>query len=178
MKSLLMLLALLTLPGIAAAQTPVTKETANAYFNNCLQQPAQGMSAETKQYMCACTAAKMQESMTVEDIRTMPQQSAAGRLATNKMIIEVYAPCIEYPARDHYYLTCMNNPQSKNYTKNVQGMCSCLGTQVATYLKQNAKSELSRILKRTPNITDPMAALTNDPAFTRYAQTKMMGCVR
>lgn len=162
----------------AAAQTKVTKETANAYFNNCINQPAQGMSVETKQYMCACTAAKMQESMTVEDIKTMAQQSAAGRLATNKMIINVYAPCIEYPARDHYYTNCMNDPKSKNYTSNVQGMCACLGTQVASYLKQNAKNEFSRILSRTPNITDPMSALTNDPAFMNFAQRKLMACVR
>lgn len=178
-KSVVALIALLifTIPA-AQAQTKISPEMANAYFNNCLNQPAQGMSAETKQYMCACTSAQMQKSMTVEDIRTMAQQSQAGRNATNKMIINVYAPCIEYPARDHYYSTCMNNPQSKSLTSNVQGLCSCLGNQVATYLKQNASTEFARILKRTPNITDPMQALTSDPAFTRYAQSKMVGCIR
>lgn len=178
-KSVVALLALLifTIPA-AHAQTKVTPEMANAYFNNCLNQPGPGMSSETKQYMCACTSAKMQESMTVEDIRTMAQQSTAGRLATNKMIINVYAPCIEYPARDHYYSTCMNNPQTKNLTKNVQGLCTCLGSQVAGYLKQNAKKEFTRILSRTPNITDPMTALTNDPAFTQFAQGKLMACIR
>lgn len=178
-KQVIACLAFLIFTTVAAhAQTPVTKETANAYFSNCLQQPSPGMSDQTKQYMCACTAAQMQKSMTVEDIRTMAQQSAAGRLATNKMITEVYAPCIEYPARDHYYLNCMNDPKTKNYTSNVQGMCTCLASQVAGYLKQNAKSEFTRILSRTPNITDPMSALTNDPAFMRFAQTKMMACIR
>ncbi len=177
LKPLAVLIALLVLSSPASA-TAITKETANAYFTNCLNQPSQGMSDQTKQYMCACTAAKMQEGMTVEDIKTMGQQSQAGRLATNKMIINVYAPCIEYPARDHYYSTCMSNPQTKNLTSNVQGLCACLGNQVASYLKQNARSEFTRILKRTPNITDPMSALTNDPAFTRFAQTRMTGCVR
>lgn len=179
-KPFVALFALLVFTALPAlAQTAVTKETANAYFTNCLNQPSPtGMSDQTKQYMCACTAARMQQSMTVEDIRTMAQQSQAGRNATNKMIINVYAPCIEYPARDHYYSTCMSNPQSQNLTKNVQGMCTCLGNQVSGYLKQNAQKEFSRILKRTPNITDPMQALTSDPAFTQFAQSKMTGCIR
>lgn len=175
---ILMALALLVFCVTPAHATPVTKEMANSYFGNCLQQPSPGMSDQTKQYMCSCTAAKMMESMTVEDIKTMAQQSAAGRAATNKMVINVYAPCIEYPARDHYYSTCMTNPQTKTMTSNVQGLCTCLGNQVAGYLRQNAQQEFTRILKRTPNVADPMSALTSDPAFMQFAQGKLMACVR
>jgi hypothetical protein len=175
LATLVLLLLGISTPAFATA---ITKQAANQYFTNCQSQPSPGMSDQTKQYMCACTAAKMQENMTVEDVKTMAQQSQAGRNATNKMIIKVYAPCIEYPARDHYYTTCMTNPQTKNMTKNPQGMCACLGTQVSNYLKQNAQKEFARILSRTPNVTDPMAALTNDPAFTKFAQSKLLGCVR
>lgn len=178
-KSILGILVLLIFGFAFPAQaTPVSKEMANQYYSNCLQQPSNGMSEQTKQYMCACTAAKMQQGMTVEDIKTMAQQSQAGRNATNKMIISVYAPCIEYPARDHYYTTCMTNPQTKALSKNPQGLCACLGNQVATYLKQNAQKEFTRILSKTPNITDPMAALTGDSKFTQFAQSKLTACVK
>lgn len=174
-----MLMVLLISGSFVPAQaTEITAQMANAYFNNCTSKPAAGMSQQTQQYMCACTAEKMQKSLTAEDIQAMSQQNAAGRLATNKMIIDVYAPCIEYPARDHYYTTCMTNPQTKNMSSNPQGLCACLGTQISTYLKQNAQNEFKRILARTPNVTDPMAALTNDPAFTQFAQKKLTACVR
>ena len=40
------------------------------------------MSAETQQYLCACTSAKMMESMSIEDIQTMSTPTDAGRIGT------------------------------------------------------------------------------------------------
>lgn len=175
---ILMALALLVFCVTPAHATPVNKEMANSFFNTCTQSAMPYVSDETKQYMCACQAAKMQENLTIEDIKSMAQQSQAGRNATNKMILNVYAPCIEYPARDYHYTTCMNDPKNKNLTSNPQGLCACSANQIATYLRQNAQKEFTRILNRTPNVTDPMTALYNDPAFMQFAQGKLMACIR
>ena len=169
---------ILALAPVTAMATPITKQAANAYYQNCLGQPAQlGLSQQSKQNMCACTAAKMMESLSVEDVQAMSGQDQNARNALNKMMVYVYAPCMAYPAQDHYYNTCVTNPDTKKLGKNPQKMCSCMASQVATYLNNNGQQVFQDILTRTPNIADPMSALTNDPKFQQFARSKLLGCV-
>lgn len=167
-----------TLPALAQAGTPVTKDMANAYFNDCAARPAQNMSAENHKLMCACTAAKMMESMSVEDVKAMAGTDQNARYAINRMIINVYAPCIDFPAREHYYNTCISNPETAKMTGNPQKVCNCLGDEMAAYLKANSQSVFSDILTRNPNASDPMSALTSDENFQGFAQKKLVGCLR
>lgn len=157
--------------------TPITKDAANAYYEQCNSQPAQGITQKSKEYLCACTAAKMMESMQVEDVQAMAQQSQAGRDAMNNMLINVYAPCMNYPAKDHYYNNCITDPKTKTLSRNPQGLCNCMADQVANYLGSSGPDIFRDILSRNPNITDPMTALTNDSKFQQFARSKLLGCV-
>lgn len=163
---------------LTAHATPITKDAATAFYENCKSQPTpQGLTAKGQRYMCACNAAKMVNTMTVEDVKAMAQQDQTGRNATNKMIINVYAPCMGYPAKDHYYNNCITNPQTQSLTKNPQALCECMSSQVANYLEQNGSQVFREILSQNPNLTDPMTALTNDSKFQKYAQSRLIGCV-
>ncbi|HPF79122.1 MAG TPA: hypothetical protein PLF01_07515 [Alphaproteobacteria bacterium] len=160
-----------------AQATPITKDAANAYYQNCLAQPADGLTQKSKEMLCACTAAKMMERMNVEDIQAMAQQNEDGRKAMNYMIVKVYAPCMSFPAKDHYYNNCITNPQTKALSRNPQGLCNCMATKVANYLGENGSQVFEDILRRNPTMTDPMTALTEDQNFKNYAQTQLMSCV-
>src|SRR5690606_25980766 len=114
MMRLLALLLTLCLTSFAAqAQTQVSKETANEYFNNCVKaaSPQQPVSVQTQEMLCACTAARLTQFFSMEDMKTMtgPDPSAA-RIAYNKMIIDIYAPCMEEPTREYYTGVCTSNP--------------------------------------------------------------------
>lgn len=172
------LLTALCFMSASASATPITKDMANAYYENCASQSAQGMSKQSQDTMCACTAANMMDNMSVEDVQTMGKQDANGRAATNKMIIQVYAPCIEYPARDHYYSNCISDPKTKTMSANPKAMCSCMASAISGHLKNNAQNVFRQILTRNPNITDPMSALTSDSQFQQFARSKLLGCVR
>jgi len=110
----------------SVSATPITKDAANAYYEQCNSQPAQGITQKSKEYLCACTAAKMMQSMQVEDVQAMAQQNQAGRDAMNNMLINVYAPCMNYPAKDHYYNNCITDPKTKTLSRNPQGLCNCM----------------------------------------------------
>jgi len=169
--------AFLILSPSAMAQTPVTQEMANSYYQNCMVQNAPGMTNESKGQMCTCTSTRMMQAMSVEDIKNMRRNDQTGRLVLNKMLVQVYAPCIEYPARDHYYNTCIANPETAKLSKAPQALCNCLATQVSGYLKANGPRIFGEILRKNPNVTDPMSALTSDARFQKFAQEKMVGCV-
>lgn len=162
---------------IPAHATPITRDAANAYFENCTAQPSNGLSSESQQHLCACTAAKMMERMTVEEVQAMSQQSEAGRRAMNYMLVKVYAPCMSYPARDHYYNNCITNPKTTILGGDPKKVCNCMATEVANYLGSSGPEIFADILKRNPTITDPMTALTSDSKFERFAQSKLIGCI-
>ena len=166
----------LLLIAIPAQATPVTKDTANMYYKNCAKQTDPRFSQETQNLFCACTAVKLMENFTVEDMQATSRQDQFGRDATNKMITEIYAPCIRYPAREYHYQTCVKDPKSA-ILGSAEKICSCSADQVATYLQNNAQNMLANILRTNPNVIDPMQALYDDKGFQKLIQSKVMGCI-
>lgn len=176
MKPIVFLFALMFLVPAAHAQTAIDKDKAYAYYQNCMAQGSPIMSKETMDQMCGCTAAHMMKAMTVEDINIMGGNDQAARDVLNKMVIQVYAPCIQFPAESYYYNTCITNEQTKALSRDPEGLCSCMATEVASYLQTNSAQVFGNIISTNPNITDPMTALTSDPAFTQFAQDRLTSC--
>lgn len=181
MKFLYLLLVFLLVPFAASAQTTVSKEAANAYFTNCIAQKSeQSLSPQAQNMLCACTAARMTQFFSMEDMATMtnPQsEPSAQRGAFNKMLIYIYAPCMEEPTREFHYNACMANPQTAQYGDPAK-ICRCMADEIATHIKINGSSVFEELIARNPNINDPMAALTDDPSFQTFAQSKLLGCLR
>lgn len=179
MKRLYLALILLLVPvGTALAQTPITPEMGTAYFNNCIKQPsAQPMSPQSQQALCACTAAHMTQFFTREDVQAMGNPDpAVARPAYNKMMVNVYAPCMEAPTYEHYYNTCKNNPDTLK-AGDPDKICPCLAGEIAAHMKANGSAVFARLLQRDPNMMDPMAGLLADSEFNDFAQSKLAACV-
>jgi len=164
-----------TPPAMAEA---ISKQDARAYYKNCKTKADPIMSAETQKLLCACTAVQMHEKMEKEDIADMKLQNKLGREATNKMLINTYAPCMQYPAKELYFQNCISDPQTQAVTKNPQKTCTCLSDRVAQYLSTRGVEVFRSILSRNPNITDPMSALANDDQFKNFTQTQLASCLK
>jgi len=171
---------IMLIPVLALAQTPVSKEQANTYFDSCVTNSAateKRFSSESQQQFCACTAARLTQYFTIEDMQVMTSQTDPNaRLAMNKMIVNIYAPCMETPVREYHYGQCLQNPQTAALG-NPQKICGCAANAIATYLKQNGAQKFQEILSVNPNIYDPMQALYDDPTFQTYARTELMRCL-
>lgn len=173
----LALLGLFLTTTAPAFATPISKDMANKYYESCAANTDPNFTKEVQELFCACTAAQLVDSFTVEDMQATSQQNQAGRNATNKLITEIYSPCIQYPAKQYHYNSCIANPKTK-MLGNAEKICNCSADLVASHLQKNAKSLFKDILRKNPNIGDPMQALYDDPKFQSFAQSKIMGCVR
>lgn len=177
MRYLLALTVLLAM-AVPAYATQITEDGARAFYNSCKNKPDPNMSGKTQDELCACSAAHMFKYMTVEDVKAMSQQNEAGRIATNKMIVNVYAPCMKFPAKELYYKNCISNPQTATMVKkDPEAVCQCMSTKVADYLSEDGPDVFSQILMRNPTITDPMAALSEDKEFQSFAQKQLFSCL-
>ncbi|MEZ5919023.1 MAG: hypothetical protein R3D66_03620 [Alphaproteobacteria bacterium] len=64
------------------------------------------------QMMCACTSSKIPDVMTIQQMQALQTDTEEGQFQRNRMMMFVYAPCIEYPTRAG--LSRISHEQSSN----------------------------------------------------------------
>ncbi|MCB9991717.1 MAG: hypothetical protein H6867_10190 [Rhodospirillales bacterium] len=174
--SLIALVVIIALP--AQAQTPISKDEANNFYYACKSKQDPRMSPETQDAMCACNAAMMVEHMSVEDVMTMKEQSQAGRDMLNKMLLEVYTPCINYPVQDLVQAECMRNPNMARAGGSLEQVCACAAEKTAQWFAKDGKTLMRQILERTPNILDPIEPIMESRDFKGASYSNMMACLK
>ncbi|MAQ70594.1 MAG: hypothetical protein CL565_00205 [Alphaproteobacteria bacterium] len=157
----------------AEAQTRVSPQMAQSYAQNCSQQENPYISSETKDIFCQCTASYMQKTMSVEDLQAMGGNDQPARNAINKMMIQVYSPCMEFPVRDLVYKKCQEDAFQAG-----QKICKCLSNNMASYVSKRAKADLPGILQANPNVTDPMEAIVTSPSYEQTEKRIALGCIQ
>jgi hypothetical protein len=167
----------------APPQDTQAKPTANIadfaqrYYGNCTKQNHPVLKGQNLDMMCSCTAAKIQSSMSVEQMKAMQEQTEAGQFARNQMLLNVYAPCIEFPTRALILDQCLNNAQLKNTLKNYTQTCGCLGDGMASYMKDKAPAAIQEALSRKVDNFDPLRALLESPEFDSSQQQMLQTCI-
>lgn len=169
--------------GNPAPQGSISKQQLDQYYMTCVNNAAATetrFSPQAQQQFCACTASKIMEGrFSLEDMETMSDTSSPNsRMAMNKMIVNVYAPCMSIPTQEYHYTQCVANPQTATLTQKPEKLCLCAATAVAKYMDQNGPALFQSILGSNPTIEDPMGALYQNPQFQQYAQSQLMGCMR
>jgi hypothetical protein len=181
MKYLIIFLFLLApFSSMAQVMTPVPNDVANKYFANCVAQPpSQQFTVQAQQTLCACTAARMTQFFSMEDMKAMTDAAnpAAQRPAFNKMLVNIYAPCMEEPTREFHYNACISDPETKRYGDPAK-ICRCMADEVAAHMKVHGPTVFEELLSRNPNMTDPMSALADDPSFQTFAKSKLLACLK
>lgn len=174
MKKYLLIALLIFISSAAQAQTLVSKETANSYYSNCIKAaPAQGFSQTGQQMLCACTAARLTQFFTMEDWKIMnAADPAIARPAHNKMMINVYAPCMGEPVRERYYNRCIGTQGRQ------QQLCTCTADKLSVYVQYHGPRLLTEILGQAPHMQDPWSAIENYPEFNAYIDMAAQECLK
>lgn len=178
----ILLLVLLLMPFAqlrAQTATPVSKEMANSYFVQCMASRDERMSDKTQEELCACTSAQMMSSMTVEEIRVMGENSSRGRKMLNKMLVEVYGPCMSGPVQDLVIGGCDTDPRIAlaDQTINRRALCSCMARRTGQWFASEGTSIMMRILREKPFTEDPITPIMESKVFKDASYESMLSCI-
>lgn len=165
MKYFLMLL-FLCVSAVPAFATQIPAEKGPQYYQKCMATPDPRLLPGSQQVFCQCTAKYMLQNMTMEDLVGMNKNE---RSALNKMMIGVYAPCMEVPVHDDVYQACQKQGVA---AKN----CQCLSNGIAKYTASEAQRLLGSVLSQYPNAFDPVAAIKQTPEFEAKLNTIAQLC--
>ncbi len=175
----LIALLFLTLSGHAFAQTPVSKEQANNYYSTCKAKNDPRMTPKSQDAMCACTSFMMTEHMSVEDVQTMGGDTQEARDALNKMLINVYAPCMSYPIEDMINAECLNDNKMNKLGVNTPKaeLCACMAKKTGDWFIEEGRSLMHDIVVKNPNIYDPIGPVMNSKIFKSQSYNNMIACL-
>ena len=166
---------LISLPALA--QTPVNDEMAKAYYDSCMGTRDQRMSNEAQDSLCTCTSEKMKTAMSVEEIQAMGQNDQAGRDMLNKMLLDVYSPCMAEPLAEILEDQCRMGDDSKIRHMHKAELCACIAQKTGEWFVTNGRDAMAEVLAANPNISDPIAPVMNSPRFREQSTANMMTCM-
>lgn len=176
----LLLAALLIMTDGAHAATMLSKEEANAYYAKCMETPDRRLSDQTKMEFCACTSAQMMQTMSAEDIQVMNQDSAAGRIMLNKMMIAVYGPCLSGPITELTAGQCEADPRIAlaSQTQDPNAICACVDSSTREWLDTEGPDIMNVVIAENAFITEPLAPVIESGAYRRHSYEIMMSCMQ
>lgn len=161
------------------ARTPQTMEGyANDYYKNCLAQKHPVLQGDDLKLLCGCTSAKFSENMTLEQVQAMQTDSKEGLYQRNRMMMFVYAPCIEFPTRALVMHQCINDTKVRYTMKNPSKTCVCLADGVAKDMKERAPEVIKNALVLNPKDLDPLALLLNSSAYENRTIYHTKACIQ
>ncbi len=168
-------------PSVEALQAEPKAQTindfANAYYKNCMKQQDPILQGESLGMMCACTAAKVSDTMSVKNMQAMQNNDAEGKLQRSRMLMFVYTPCIEYPTQALITNQCLNNEGVRSSMKNYQRVCECLGDGMAKFMREKAPKYIEAAIRRNQNDLDPLKHLMQSRVFDEQSQYHMRSCI-
>ncbi|MGB1077268.1 MAG: hypothetical protein ACPG05_03095 [Bdellovibrionales bacterium] len=174
MKKFLCLLCLILFPSIALAQTPVTDRQAKIFYETCSKDSDPRITPQTQKTFCQCASFGYKKHMMVEDLQALAKgEGMEARQVMNKMIIKMYAPCMEFPVRDMVFQKC-----TKDAAQAGKKICGCMADKMSSYISQRAESELAGIIAQNPNVYDPLEAITSSKSYEDEEKRIVLDCIQ
>lgn len=181
-KATILLVACLFLVVIgspASAETPVSNQQANAFYRHCITQSAPRLSESSQDALCSCTTVKMQETMQVEYIDIMKENTPRGQAMLNYMLLNVYAPCIAYPAHDLVYQKCLTDSSidALDLKADREGLCSCMAERTGLWLSKEGQDIMTELLIDNPDLPDPISPVIESDVFQKSSYQNLVACL-
>lgn len=164
-------------PQTSSAPTTI-KQFANSYYKNCQKQKHPVLKGKNLELLCACSSAKITQTMTLQNVRDMAVDTNEGLKQRNRLLTEVYVPCMEFPTKALLMDSCMNDPAVGKALKKPREVCSCMSTSVSKYIVREAPNASRKALATNAKNTDPLAALLNSKEYEQQSRTYLLSCLQ
>ncbi len=136
---------------------PLTSEImANYYYKTCIAKKSLAFDEEEKKILCACTSAKMAETLSVEEFMLLDKNTNKARDARSKMLAYTYAPCMEYVIEKRATIDCLSSDITKDIIRGKKAICKCVANRAKQHIIRNAGNIITRATHYDPMTLNPL----------------------
>ena len=172
-------LFIMLMPGMASAK-PVTQKIANTYYDVCMSHDDPRMDAESQMNLCSCAAARMMSFLSLEDMAHMSAdvKNTAGRAIYDKMLVNVYGPCLKLPVQKALAEQCVADRKIKQFMlRDTTGMCECMAARTGDYMDHDSDNILGTIVEQDPKVTDLFPRMMTSSRIRGAAENFIYTCM-
>lgn len=158
-------------------KAPTTVEGfANQYYQNCIRQDHPKLDGENLEALCACTAAKFPENMTLEQTHEMQRRTNAGKLQRLRFLEFIYTPCLRFPTAMIVEKRCLEDKEIRQKYRNYRAVCGCTAEKMGDYMDKKAPGYVDYVVRRDVAENDPLKLLLDSKQFNRHTTYEMRYC--
>ena len=163
----------------AFAETSISDQQANAFYRHCMTKGDPRLSEHSQDALCSCTAVKMQEAIRPEYLDIMKENNPRGRAMLNYMLLNVYAPCIAYPAHDLVYRNCLTDVSidTLDLKADRDGLCTCIAERTGIWLSKEGQGIMTELLIDNPDMADPISPVIESDFFKKASYQNLVACL-
>lgn len=120
-----------------APRTKDKEEIIQQWFNACRSARVASANPESIEALCSCSAAKMQQQMTVQELRLLLETSEDGQKQRERLVGLIYLPCMRYPVEDIVREDCLSNHELIEGAKHPVNICGCIAHRMGDYVERD-----------------------------------------
>ncbi len=133
------------------------KEYANEHFMKCIAVNKPHYTTEIQEYMCACTASKISQFLSPDEIKIMPEETKKGEAARLKYIIHAHTPCMKDAIKEISFNACKTSSfLKKNMITGKKKVCDCVVSGMQELLNNIDTRIVTSALITEPTTLDPL----------------------
>ena len=151
---------------------------AESFKTNCIAKKHPIMEIESQEKFCGCTSEKIAATMTGEELQSLTQNTPAGKKVRSKMMVSVYAPCMEFPTYDLIYKNCAQKTKLPANIIDPKKLCACAAKKMSVYMGKNAETVMMEALKDNPETTNPLGPFFKTASFRAESKTQLLSCIQ
>lgn len=146
------------------------------YTQRCLKAQHPIFAGKDLENFCFCAQKNIPTAMTLEHIKDAQYKTSEGYFQRNRMLMFVYAPCIEAPLKKMVLNSCLNNVRSKHLMKNMYATCGCIADDVSKHLQGLTTQYIQGAVERKKDTLNPLDLLLVPDHFERTMSHKTKVC--
>lgn len=158
-----------------AHATSVDKTAANTFYAHCMADRSARLGDDDRQAICACTSAQVMKTMSAEDLKAVARPDDAGRVAFSRMLVNVYAPCMDQPVRHVVTADCLRDPSVP--ASSGDAVCACAAKLTGDWYVLAGRQLMAAALHNDPSLTNPVGPVVALPEFTHERDKNIQSCL-
>lgn len=165
----------------AKSTQPISNKDLKQYFDDCVYHIPPRFTPDAREYYCGCTMSRIKDKKFTKadlDIVTNKNNWSSTNKTFQRFVIDVSAPCLDFPTEQIEYLSCMLDSSIDRRIEYVPGYCKCVAGNMKKHVRKNAPAEI--LLGLGPKnyvYRDPLEAMWSHVNYIRASSRSRDDCI-
>lgn len=161
---------------VTPSKDKLSIDYAKDYYASCMKREHNVYTKEQQEVACTCAAAKMSESLSLNQLQALQKDNMEGKDARDSFLAYAYAPCIKHVTKEVVRSDCFQSEQLKRVISGKSAVCQCAVDQLDKIISEMMPTIIIDIVRQYPMTLDPMEYYFVSDDYSRQSRGFFSSC--